>query len=127
VVVQYTSRNSQYPEGDLPVIPNCIQYIVIGRGESILKVSVATPCALSFTCITIKHFRFQVQQPLPNNQDIQQSLEFMCTLHHIHLHHLLGQVIAAIPNTRSNNRLVKTHIPSNLYGTHIIWWNQYEF
>jgi len=36
-----------------------------------------------------------VQQPLPNNQDIQQSLEFMCTLHHIHLHHLLGQVIAA--------------------------------
>jgi len=40
-----------------------------------------------------------VQQPLPNNQDIQQSLEFMCTLHHVH--HLLGQVIA--PNTSSNN------------------------
>ena len=42
-------------------------------------------------------FRFQVQQPLPKNQDIQQSLEFIRTLHHIHLHHLLGQVIAANP------------------------------
>jgi len=66
-------------------------------GESNLKVSVVTPCTLSFTCIIIKLFRFQVQQPLPNNQDIQQSLEFMCTLHHIHVHHLLGQVIAVDP------------------------------
>jgi hypothetical protein len=40
---------------------------------------------------------FQVQQHLPNNQDIQRSLEFMCTLHHIHPHHLLDQVIAADP------------------------------
>jgi len=83
----------------LPVIP----YTVIGGGESNLKVSVATPCALSFTCMTIKLFRFQVQQHLPNNQDIQQSLEFMCTLHHVHLHHLLDQVIAADPNTSLNN------------------------
>jgi hypothetical protein len=38
-----------------------------------------------------------VQQLLPNNQDVQQSLEFRYTLHRIHLHHLLGQVIAADP------------------------------
>ena len=43
-----------------------------------------------------------MQQALPNNQDIQQSLEFMCTLQNIHLNHLLDQVIAADPNTSSN-------------------------
>jgi len=64
-------------------------------GESNLKVNVVTPCALSFTCITIKLFGAQVQQHLPNNQDIQQSLAFMCTLHHVHLHHLIGQIITA--------------------------------
>ena len=45
-----------------------IQYTVIGGGESNLNVSVTTPCALSFTCITIKLLRFQVQQPLPTNK-----------------------------------------------------------
>ena len=48
-----------------------IQYTVIGGGESYLKVSVSAPYDLSFTCITIKLFRFQVQQPLPNNQVIK--------------------------------------------------------
>ena len=46
-----------------------------------------------------------MQQPLPNNQDIQQSLEFMCTLHRIHLHHLLGQVIAADPQHKIQQSL----------------------
>jgi len=36
-------------------------------GESNLKVRVVTPRALSFTCITIKLFRFQVLQHLLNN------------------------------------------------------------
>jgi len=46
-----------------------------------------------------------VQRPLSNNQDIQQSLEFMCTLHHIHLHHLLGQVIVTDPQHKFQHQV----------------------
>ena len=54
-----------------------------------------------------------MQQPLPNNQDIQQSLEFMCTLHRIHLHHLLGQVIAADPQHKFQQRFGRLVRSSN--------------
>jgi len=49
-----------------------------------------------------------VQQHLPNNQDIQQSLEFMCRLHHVHLHHLFGQVIPADPQHKFQQFLARS-------------------
>ena len=54
----------------------CIQYTIIGGIEPNIKVSVATPYALNFTCITIKLFTFQVQRPLPNNQVNMSSPHF---------------------------------------------------
>jgi hypothetical protein len=34
------------------------------------------------------------------------TLKFMCNFRYIYLHLLLAQVFAAIPNTKSNNKLV---------------------
>ena len=48
--------------------PYYIQYTVFGGDESNLNVSVATQYTLSFTCITIKLLKFQVQKTLRNNK-----------------------------------------------------------